>query len=616
MSRRLVLLAAVALAAATLCPAQEPAKVAFFPLKDVKPGMKAVGRTVFSGSKVEQFDAEILGVLWNVWPQQSIILARLSGGPLEKTGVMAGMSGSPVYVDGKLLGAVALGFPFSKEPIAGITPIEQMAKVLERAEASQGPAVIKVSLHQVPTPSGSEPRLLHPLLEKPDALLPLAPDESVLLAPDQPRLARIATPLVLSGFTSRTMEQFAPQFRALGLVPMQGGGGGSAQDSAAPGDASELVPGSMISAQLIRGDLGVNADGTVTYRDGNRIYAFGHRFLAAGPTDMPFAASQVVALLPSTAVSLKISTPGPPLGVIRQDRASGVLGVLGEKARMIPVSVRMRSGRSQELRYRFEIVNDRFLSPFLLQLAVFGTMDATERVLGESSLAIRGTINLDGLPPVKVENMFAADFNAPMLAAQTAAVPLALLLHSGFTTVQVRDVDLEIFSSDERRLATLDQVWSDKREVRPGERLEITAVLRNENGLETVKKVPVEIPPSLGPGPLQITVADGASLNLAEVRELPGGFAPKTPAQLVRAINNLRKNNRLYVRLSRPQTAFLLHGTQFPSPPPSLARAMSNEPSASTNVTTTRVSTLAEAELEPLPSAVAGQKTITVTVKY
>ncbi len=639
MSRRLVLLAVVALApfrpafeivadpvwkeagtglaVAALCPAQEPAKVAFFPLKDVKPGMKAVGRTVFSGSKVEQFEAEILGVLWNVWPQQSIILARLSGGPLEKTGVMAGMSGSPVYVDGKLLGAVALGFPFSKEPIAGITPIEQMAKVLERAEASQGPTVVKVSLHQVPTPSGSEPRLLlAPLLEKSDALLPLAPDESVLLAPDQPRLARIATPLVLSGFTSRAMELFAPQFRALGLVPMQGGGGGSAQESAAPGDASELVPGSMISAQLIRGDLGVNADGTVTYRDGHRIYAFGHRFLAAGPTDMPFAASQVVALLPSTAASLKISTPGRPLGVIRQDRATGVLGVLGEKARMIPVNVRMRSNRSQELRYRFEIVNDRFLSPFLLQLAVFGTMDATERVLGESSLAIRGTINVDGLPPVKVENLFAADFNAPMLAAQTAAVPLALLLHSGFTALQVRGVDLEIVSNDERRLATLDQVWSDKREVRPGERLEITAVLRNEDGLETVKKVPVEIPPSLGPGPLQITVADGMSLNLAEVRELPGGFAPRTPAQLVRAINNLRKNNRLYVRLSRPQTAFLLHGTQFPSPPPSLARAMSNEPSASTNVTTTRVSTLAEAELEPLPSAVTGQKTITVTVKY
>ncbi len=617
MRRHSLLVLSLVLAGALRCVA-EPVKVDFFPLDGVKPGMKAVGRTVFTGTKVEEFEVEILGVLKNIGPQQSLILARLSGGPLEKAGVMAGMSGSPVYIDGKLLGAVALSFPFSKEPIAGITPIEQMAGVLEKAEADPSPPLVKVSLHQVPTSSGSEPRLLGGLLPSgPNALLPAVADQGVLLSAEQPRLARIATPLVISGFTSRAIEQFAAQFRALGLVPMQGGGGGSTADSAAgPGDASDLAPGSMISVQLIRGDLGVNADGTLTYRDGNRIYAFGHRVLAAGPTEMPFAASDVITLLPSAFSSSKISTPGRLLGVIRQDRSAGVLGMIGEKARMIPVQVRMRSSRAREVRYRFEMVNDRYLSPFLLQFAVFGTIDATERVLGESSLAIRGTITLNGLPPVKLENLFSAEANAPALAAQITAAPLALLLHSGFPTVEVRGVDLEIVSSDERRLTSLDQVWSSKREVRPGERLEITAVLRAEDGLETVKKVPVEIPPSLGPGPLQITVADGNSLNLAEVRELPGGFTPKTPAQLVRAINNLRKNNRLYVRLSRPQTAFLLHGTQFPAPPPSVARAMANEPSVSTNIATSRVSTLAETELEALPSVVAGQKTITVQVKY
>ena len=360
----------------------------------------------------------------------------------------------------------------------------------------------------------------------------------------------------------------------------------------------------------------MNADGTITHREGDRIYAFGHRFLSAGPTQMPFSASRVVALLPSQVTSLKISAPGRLLGVIRQDRSAGVLGVIGEKARMIPVRIHLRSNGNREMHYQFEIVNDRFLSPFLLQLAVFGTLDATERLVGESSLAIRGTIMLDGLLPVKVENMFAATAQAPMLAALTTAVPLALLLQSGFPTVEVRSVDLQIISSDRRRLASLDQVWSSKREVRPGERLEITAVLRAEDGRETVKKVPVEIPASLGPGPLQVTVADGSSLNLAEVRQLPGGFAPKTPAQLVRAINKLRKNNRLYVRLSRPQTAFLLHGTQFPSPPPSLARVMANEPSVSSNIATSSVSTLAESELEPLPSVVMGRKTITVLVKH
>lgn len=592
--------------------AGQPASPGFFPLKDVKPGMTGVGRTVFHGSKIEDFQVEILGVLHNTGPQQSIILARLSGGPLEKTGVLAGMSGSPVYIDGKLVGAVALAFPFSKDPIAGITPIEQMARVLERAQPGQDPPVVKVNLHQVPTPSGSEPRLVPAQIN----LLPSAggAEESIQVSPDRPRLSRIATPLALSGFSSRTIEQFTAQFRALGLVPMQGGGG-SSDENTKPGDASELKPGSMISVQLIRGDLGVNADGTVTYVDGKRIYAFGHRFLSAGPAEMPFAASNVITLLANTASSFKISTPGGLLGAIRQDRSSGILGVVGDKARMIPVSVRLRSARSRDMNYRFEMVNDRYLSPFLLQLAVFGTLDATERIVGESSLAIRGSIVLKDLPPVRVENLFSADANTPAVAAMTTAAPLALLLHSGFSTLEVTGIDLEIVSSDERRLASLDQVWSGKREVRPGEQLEITAVLRAEDGTEIVKKVPVDIPPSLTPGPLQITVADGNSLNLAEMRELPGGFNPKTPAQLVRAINNLRKNNRLYVRLSRPQTAFLLHGAQFPSPPPSVARAMANEPSASTNIVTSKVSTLAEVELEPLPSVVAGQKTISVLVK-
>ena len=624
------------LAAVLLAAAEQPAKVALFPLKDVKQGMKGVGRTVFAGTTVEEFQVEILGVLDNVGPKQSIILARLSGGPLEKTGLMAGMSGSPVYIDGKLVGAVALSFPFSTEPIAGIRPIEQMVRVLDRAGTGQGPSLLKTNLHWVPTASGSEVRLLGGLPPLADTLVLATADPSVLLSPDRPRLTRIATPLILSGFPSRTLERFAGQFRALGLVPLRGAGSGSSSQSGqsagqsageGAGDSHEVAstvaaeaakpaPGSMISVQLIRGDLGVNADGTITHREGDRIYAFGHRFLSAGPTQMPFSASRVVALLPSQVTSLKISAPGRALGVIRQDRSIGVLGVIGEKARMIPVRIKLRSNGNREMRYQFEIVNDRFLSPFLLQLAVFGTLDATERLVGESSLAIRGTIILDGLPPVKVENMFAANAQAPMLAALTTAVPLALLLQSGFPSVEVRGVDLQIVSSDRRRLASLDQVWSSKREVRPGERLEITAVLRAEDGRETVKKVPVEIPASLGPGPLQVTVADGSSLNLAEVRQLPGGFTPKTPAQLVRAINKLRKNNRLYVRLSRPQTAFLLHGTQFPSPPPSLARVMANEPSVSSNIATSSVSTLAESELEPLPSVVTGRKTITVLVKH
>jgi len=598
-------------------PGSAPAKPAFFPLGELKPGMKGVGRTVFSGSKIEEFQVEILGVLENIGPRQSVILARLSGGPLEQTGVMAGMSGSPVYIDGKLVGAIALSFPFSKEPIAGITPIEQMSAALESQPLSR-PGMIPVdggSQSDALWFGGSIASRLLEAATRPVSLLPAMADEGVTLAPGRPRMMRIAAPLVMSGFTARTLEQFAPQFRALGLEPMQGGGGGSSSANSVMGDGSSIQPGSMISVQLIRGDLGVNADGTVTYREGDRIYAFGHRFLAAGPIDLPFAASNVITLLPNTSSSFKISTPGKLLGSIRQDRDSGVMGVIGENPRMIPVTVSMKSDRSADVQYHFEVARDRFLSPLLMQITVFGAIDATERALGESSLGVRGTIALKGLPPVNIENMFSSEASAPALASQVAAVPLALLLQSGLPGIEVQAVNLEINSSDRRRISTLDQVWSSKHEVKPGEKIEVSAVLRAENGSETMKKAEIEIPASLAPGPLQITVADGNSLNLSEVREMPGNFTPKDAAQLVRAINNLRRNNRLYVRLWRPGTSFLLHGVQFPSPPPSLAQAMANESSVSTNIATTAVTILGESALDPLPAMVTGQKTITVNVK-
>src|SRR6476659_4413321 len=214
---------------------------AIFPLKDVRAGQHGVGRTVFSGSRVEEFQVEILGVLENIGPKQSVILARLSGGPLAQTGVMQGMSGSPVYIDGKLIGAVALGFELAKEPICGIRPIEEMLRV--EPEPKQRRASV--------SPGGQ------------------------FLSGDT-RLTEIATPVSFSGFTAATLEQFAPQLRQLGLDPRQGVSGGGRLPEAL-GDPKKIEPGSMISVQLLSGDMNVGADGTVTMIDGNKLYAFGHR---------------------------------------------------------------------------------------------------------------------------------------------------------------------------------------------------------------------------------------------------------------------------------------------------------------------------------------------------
>src|SRR5581483_8655362 len=261
-----------------------PAQTVFLEVKDLKPGMRGVGKTVFSGDRIDDFQVEILGVLENIGPKQSLILARLSGGPLASTGVLQGMSGSPVYIDGKLIGAVAMAFPFAKEPIAGIRPIGEMLRV--GAE---------------PAPDSSK-RLRASLFDK--DLTGVFGGRQEALAGGA-KMVDIATPVSFGGFTPATIEQFAPQLRKLGLEPLQGmAGGGSG--STRMGDPSRIKPGSMISVQLMNGDCNMSADGTVTYIDGNMIYAFGHRFLSVGTTALPFARSEVLTLLPVLTTSFKI----------------------------------------------------------------------------------------------------------------------------------------------------------------------------------------------------------------------------------------------------------------------------------------------------------------------
>jgi len=579
---RIAVPAALALAAAL------SAQIPFFPLKDLKPGMQATGKTVFSGDRVEDFQVEILGVLENIGPKQSLILGRLSGGPLEKTGVMQGMSGSPVYIDGKLVGAVAMAFPFSKEPIAGIRPIEDMVRV---GEASSEPLRrAKVSLENADL----------------TAMLP-KPEEA--LSGDM-RMVDIATPLWFSGFTRQAVERFAPQLRALGLEPRQGvSGGGSVE--AKMGDRAALPPGSMISVELMSGDLSVGADGTLTYVDHDKVYAFGHRFLAVGPTELPFARSEVLTLLPSVASSFKISSPKEWMGTISQDRSTAIAGDLGRRARMVPVSITVaRAGRKVD-GYQMQMANDRFLAPFLMQIAVFSAIDSTERALGAATYGVRGQIEFQGnAPPLKLNNMYAGDANTAMQVSLSAAIPLAYVLQSGFSSLEVKRVALDIDSFDEKKQWQIDQVVASPHEVRPGGTVQINAVLVGENGAEVTRTLDYEVPVGATPGPLCFTVADGNVANLSEVRQILGS-TPHSAEQLVATVNKLRTNTKAYVRVWRPDPNFQLEGEDFPDPPPSLALIIGASPA----VMQTRNAKLAELEISAGDAVISGVKTVQVEVK-
>jgi hypothetical protein len=576
------------------------AQTAFFPLKDIKPGLRGVGKTIFSGNRIDEFQVEILGILENIGPKQNLILGRLSGGPLAETGVLQGMSGSPVYIDGKLAGAVALAFPFSKESIAGIRPIEEMVRV---TEAGRGSPPSQMARNEVSLAS---------LFAAKD-LTRLLPGRQEL-ATGNAKLLDISTPVSFAGFTRDTLDQFAPQLRVLGLEPTQGLSAGG-QSSPHMGDPSALKPGSMISVQLMTGDLSIGADGTVTYIDGNKIYAFGHRFLAVGSTALPFTRSEVLALLPVLSASFKISAPKETMGAILQDRNTAVAGELGRAAAMAPISISVSRGGKRLDSYQMEMVNDRFLSPLLMQMAVFNTIDATERTVGASSFRVTGEIEFQGsAPALKVNNMYAADTGSAMIASLSTAIPLAYVLQSGFETLEVKKVALDIESFDAKKQYQIDSVYAGHREVRAGEKVELTTMLVGENGAELARKIDYQVPQGITPGPLYFTVADGMTTNLTELRQIIGA-QPRSISQLMSTVNSLRANTKAYVRVWRPDPAFQLEGVDFPDPPPSVALIMAGSQGALGGITQTRNSKLAELEFGAGDNVISGSKTIQVEVK-
>ena len=604
----LVLLLALWIAAP---PLLAQAGVEFFPLEKVEPGLKGIGKTIFQGDKIEEFQVEILGVLKNAMaPKHDIILARLSGGPLEKTGVIAGMSGSPVYIDGKLLGAVALAFPFSKEPLAGITPIDEMMDVVPAGPAPPAPpkAAPAVRVARIPG-SGGQFRVISES-ENPfeDWAKTLVPEESA----GDPGLSGLRFPLRFGGISSDLIQSYSGFFRRMGLEPA--GGGSLASSDETMTASADPAPGSMISMVLVRGDLNLNVDCTVTHRDKDKLYACGHRFLMAGPAKIPFATSRVVTSVPNLATSFKLDVAGPPIGSITQDRFGAIYGVVGEKSKMIPVSIHLESTLNKAADINFEIVQHAFLSPFLLNLGVTSTLNATERAVGPSTLELKGKIQLTDGQSINLDDVVSGDINTPNSAGYSVAFPLAQLLSTSFPDLQVERVDLSLVSSNEKRSAVVEQAWSSKSEVAPGDKIEVTAVLRTPSGDTIVQKIPVEIPENVNDRMLTLIVGSGAAMNQIQTRYSPTNMALRDLQQLVEALNKTRRNNRVYALLMAPQRSFVLQGDEYPSPPPSLLQTFLADPAVSSSVTFSGMSIIGDFETKPIPVTIRGQKTLMLKV--
>lgn len=600
--------------------AAQSAPTPIMPLADVHAGMHGVGRTVFNGDQPSDFQVEILGVVHNLGPRQAVILARLSGGPLAETGVMEGMSGSPVYIDGKLIGAVALGFPFAKDAIAGITPIEQMLSQVSRARA------VAAAESRQPPPFSAADGSGWKIISAPPTSITATPTNVGALPPpsapedfDPATLPTLHTPLAFSGFTDGAIRQFLPQWEAMGLTPMLGGSlsgsGESLADLDKLGPPSDLQPGDMISVQLLRGDMAVEADGTVTdIRDG-RILAFGHRFLSAGATDMPFARANVLALIAGLQSSFKLSEAGQAMGSIQEDLSQGVYGQLGVSAPMIPIHIHIHNTGQPVQDYSCEMVDQRFLSPMLVTMALYSTLDATERGVGSSTLTISGVYKLAGAAPIQSSTLYSGDMNTTAIAAATATRPAALLYGSGLSDVHLQSIDFDVASADQQRVLTVEQVWSDRRDVTPGATVHVTAILRADDGTEVAREIPLALPASLPDGPLTILVGAGDSVGASGPSPVQAAADAHDLAQLVGSINRLPRNNELYVRVARSDSSYVLDGEEFPFPPPSLARALAADPAVDGEVRSLQNSTVLDYHSDPLPYLIEGMKTIRLTVR-
>ncbi|HYA24744.1 MAG TPA: SpoIVB peptidase S55 domain-containing protein [Terriglobales bacterium] len=589
------------LAAAVFCSllscttvAQPSKPVDTIPVNQIHAGMHGVAYTVFEGTKPEAMDVEVLGVLKNAnGPKGDIILVRLGGAKAEYTGVVAGMSGSPVYLDGKLAGAVAFRIgEFSKEPIAGVTPINEMLEIsaLDRSPAS-GPIEAKAAA----------------------ALSSKTSSPGIASLPDKDfanYLKPIETPLVFNGFSEDTVQRFASKFASAGIVPVMGMG--SVSDVKQP---EPMEPGSAVSAILVRGDMDIAATCTVTYMDAHQLLACGHPLMQFGMIDMPMTKAQVLATLPSPLNAFKIVNATEPVGAFVQDRHNGILGEFGKKPDMIPVTLTIH-GESSDKQIHYEVLNNARLSPVAMMATVFNALHGVNEYGEETTYRMKGRISVDGYPDVSLQDMFAAvDGSQPgaMLAATSLGERFSRIYDNPYSMPDVRGVQLDFDIVHERRWARLESARTDITEARPGDDIVIEALLRPYRGEAILQHIPIRIPTSASKGPLRILVSDGDTLD--HLRHGSSVMAHKLDlASTIAFLNKEHVNNQVYVSLLEANPEAMIADKIMPSLPPSIMNVMDGM-RGTQDMVVSNESSVNETATAPLDYVIAGAQVLTINIK-
>jgi len=597
--RKLFALFVASLAFTVVGSAQTAQTTQTIGVSQLRAGMRGVAYTVFEGVKPEAMEVEVLGVLHNVnGPKGDIILVRLHGQKVEYTGVVAGMSGSPVYIGGKLAGALAFRIgEFSKEPIAGVTPIADMLEInaLDHSTAEEATAA-------KPAVNNAAGKMAGP---GNNSAIPSSPQDFANY------MRPIETPLVFNGFSEEAVRVFAPQFASAGIVPVMGAGSVSENVK----QPEPLEPGSAVSAVLVRGDMDIEATCTVTYIDPQRLLACGHPLLQFGSVDLPMNKAQVLATLPSPLNAFKIVNTTEPAGTFVQDRHTGILGVFDKQPDMIPVTLSINSstGRKQ---FHYEVLNNPRLTPVALMVTVFNALKGVNEFGEESTYRLAGGIEVKGFPEVALRNMFAPSENgqpAAMQAALSLGERFSRIYDNPYNAPAVQGVKLDFDLVRERRVARLESARTDVTEARPGDQVTVETVLAPYRGERVVQQIPVKIPTSASKGILRILVSDGETLDRVG-RTNPAFGRRLDLASTIAMLNKEHANNRVYVSLLEADPEARVADKVMPTLPISVMNVMDGM-RGNQEMAVSGESNVDETAAAPLDYVVSGAQLLTITVK-
>jgi hypothetical protein len=590
-------------------------KVEIMPLKEVKPGMKATAWTVFQGTEPEPVPVEIIGRLKNVWgPNQDVIVGKMTG-KASRTNVAGGMSGSPVYINGKLIGAVALRMSvFSPDSICGITPIELMLEINDfdksRPDDARTPDKVAARTREVTVPGEMLAQVVSAgaasgNLPQPAAMVP------------------IESPLVFSGFHDNALREFSPIFQQLGISVAQGGATGSELHSSkpAPGWEKALNPGDTVAGVLVEGDMSVTGVGTVTYNDGKRVLAFGHPFFNLGPVDMPMSKGEVVMTLASAFQPNKMANATEIVGALHQDRHSGIMGVLGATSEMIPVTLKVRSlGEKEAVKkekdFHFNVFVHQKWTPYLMMLTLYNSLSQLNEFADEATYRLNGKVALNGQANIALSTMQASGempMPAPLALAAWWGDRFNRLYLNNVKTPDLKSVNVTVDLLPERRVATIENAWVANSDVRPGDEVPVKVFLRPYRGEPIQREFTVKIPAGLAPGDHRIVLSDADTAN--RMQNMAGTMnrfidLPET----VSLLNQERTNNKLYVSLLDSSPTAYYEDKTLPSLPSSVLNVMQSGRAPNRSLVTSP-ETASEKTVLPFDYVVTGSYSLRIHVK-